>query len=495
MHDRKGSLNSCSKHARIMDCFISNSFLILGFCLSHILCPAYGQTNPATSPSQEQDQRVRLLKGAGLTYGAEISEATYDQLRKVIGSFSKALNFMLRTPPKNHVLIANVSSAKLSACDKGDWRVVTLKETSPNVIILDQPDLKVAQLPNSPDKPDTINCAFDLGSDYLWAEAYFWTSVPKPSPPSSTPLASSPPSPPPLPPAPGPIPGTGMWFEKKFPAFTQPGAINAQFKYSPGFGSADQSSATVAIDPYWRVNLVKGWFGSSVVYNFDSRPAKNPDALLAAWTYAFRFARPTWFTLGGSAGHQVSARGQIRPCAINGKPAALEYAPRHGDLDFIAGLACGIPFVVDLLHQPSWLTFTPTFGIETGANLETAGNLGTPSFIFRGVPGADASIRWLWPAVFGSKPLTLVAKYRARIPVRDETFTDATNASSSKPLPPPILTTRTRHYAEAQASYPISKALSVGLVYQYGSLPPAFVNFGHNLQLTIKAVSPGDYEH
>ena len=88
-----------------------------------------------------------------------------------------------------------------------------------------------------------------------------------------------------------------------------------------------------------------------------------------------------------------------------------------------------------------------------------------------------------------------MAKYRARIPVRDETFTDATNASNNQPLPPPILTTKTRHYAEAQVNFPISKTLAVGLTYQYGSLPPAFLNFGHNIQLTFKALSPGDYEH
>jgi hypothetical protein len=435
--------------------------------------------------ARAQETRIRLTPGK--TY---LSENVVPAGR--FGLVAVPIRVELKTTPRTNKLTINFYGEVLKSCDEAQWRVLAETMNSPNVLIIDQSDLTVTPLKVDPKAdPDlSLSCSLTLAQRYIWANAYFWIPAPGAPPKKSSDKSASDGQPP-----------KQMWFEKKFPALSAPGAINAQFKYSPGFGSADQTSATVDIEPYWRLDAIKSWLGYSIVYDYDSRPQKNPDALLLFSTYAFRACRPTWTLKCTKSGevvdpnHNPSSRMRVRPCALNGKPGGLEYAPQRGDLNFITAWACGIPFILDLLHQPSWLTLTPTIGIETGVKLETVGNPSSQGLIFRGVPGADASLRWLWTGLFGSKPLTLTAKYRARIPVNDETFTDAVNTPSGKPLPAPILTTRTRNYAEAQVSVPIFKTFSISLTYQYGSLPPAFVNFGQSIQLGIKAASPGDYEH
>jgi hypothetical protein len=423
-----------------------------------------------SAPAQNGETRIRLTPGA-------------TELSAIAGHFGiLPMRVELKTTPMTNTLVVNFFGEVLSSCSDAQWRVLTETVNSPNVLIIDQSDLTVSQPPPAPGV--SLTCNLTLAQKYIWANAYFWIPAQGASKKSSNK------------PAPDGQPPKQMWFEKTFPALAVPGAINAQFKYSPGFGSADETSVTVDIEPYWRLNPIKSWLGYSIVYDYDSRPQKNPDALLLFSTYAFRSCRPTWTSKCiEDPNHNPSNRIRVRPCALNGKPGGLEYAPQRADLNFITAWTCGVPFILDLLHQPSWLTLTPTLGIETGVKLETGGNLNSTGFIFRGVPGADASLRWLWTGLFGAKPLTLTAKYRARIPVTDETFTDAVNTPSGKPLPAPILTTRTRNYAEAQVSVPVFKTFSISLTYQYGSLPPAFVNFGQSIQLGIKATSPGDYEH
>lgn len=422
---------------------------------------------------------------------------------------SKTATQKSKDAPRSPVLYATIRKTDLphgmslptSCTDKNviTWRVLAETTNSPNVLIIEQSDLKkVRTMPQT--GPQTgLLCELTLWRNYIWAEPYYLLSqqitltqqiaaVPsymKAGLTSATFVDE---------PEPSDKPGSQMWFEKTFPALSVPGAIDAQFSYSPGFGATDQTDVKIGLLPYWRLEPIKGWLGYSILWDYDSRPQKNPDALIFAWTYAFRFARPSWIGKE-DANLNKSPLFRVRPCGLNAKVAGLEYAPENGDLNYISALSCGIPIIVNLRHQPSWLTLTPSFGFETGVNLETAGNVNPPEFIFRGVPGADASIRWLKTSLFGDKPVTLTGKYRARIPIRDEPFTDAANAPSGAPLPAPILTTRTRHYADAQVSIPIFKTFSIALTYQYGSLPPAFINFGQSIMLGIKATSPGDYEH
>ena len=285
-------------------------------------------------------------------------------------------------------------------------------------------------------------------------------------------------------------------------AFTQPGAFQASFKYSPGLnGSADQISTDIDFSPSWKTRV--GWIGMSERYKYDSRPNQNPDALISSLTLQERFQSCSWYSIGtpstcpGPTPTSAPLLGlTIRPIQTDLRLVSFEYAPATAYGNLITAGRIGLPFIFTIHHQPSAFTFTPSLGMDIGGNLFGAPIPHIPSTIVRGTPGGDASLRISYEKLtkyLDKKPITITAKYRAFIPARDELLT--TLPSGSGGVPVYTLSSKTRHFAQSDVSIPLTKYVSAGFSYLFGSLPPSFRQFDHNIQISIKAQSQADYEH
>jgi len=175
--------------------------------------------------------------------------------------------------------------------------------------------------------------------------------------------------------------------------------------------------------------------------------------------------------------------------------ASFEYAPAADFGNVVTSARFGLPLIFTIHHQPSALTFTASFGIEAGGHVLGTPIAGISTLIVRGTPGGDASLRISYERLtkyLDKKPITISAKYRAYIPAGDELLT---NFPSGATAPIFTLSSKTRHFAQSDVSIPLTKYVSAGLSYSFGSLPPSFRQFDHNIQISIKAQSQADYEH
>ncbi|MCU1303580.1 MAG: hypothetical protein JWQ87_3864 [Candidatus Sulfotelmatobacter sp.] len=413
-------------------------------------------------------------------------------------------------------------------CGQMEVVVVGLTKQSPNVEILGPSDVgTILTVPPAPGEAPTTGetCEITVPGTFTWqqvsarrsptADAHSYQETTRKSDCGEQPDGSQLEPCPPKKPIPFPLDVVAA-------SFTQPGAFQSSFKYSPGLhGAQDQISADIDFWPSLATKI--GWLGVSARYRYDSRPNQNPDALISSFTLQERSKeRCSWYSFGFKggvcpalpfpckAGVPCQARGPaltvpkpapliglvIRPAQFDMRLVSLEYAPASAYANVVTSPRVSFPFVFTLMHQPSALTLTPSLGMDLGAHLSGALTPFESASVVRGSPGADSSLRIGYEKLtkyLDKKPITISARYRAYIPSHDEVLTIL---PSSAALPPTfILSSKTRHFAQANVSIPLTKYVSAGFSYLYGSLPPSFRQFDHNIQISITAQSQADYEH
>jgi|GEM_PF-6130303 len=397
---------------------------------------------------------------------------------------------------KDHTVFTLVISHDLSHpdhCSQMEIVVVGLTRQSPNVVIYGPSDIGTILTVTQSDTADT--CEITVPGTFMWQQV----SVRRSPTATDSYLVTTKVS---LPGAVPPPPSHSVIVPLRpfVTAFTQPGAFQSTFKYSPGLnGAADQFSTDVDFSPSWPTKI--GWIGIAERYKYDSRPNQNPDALISSLTLQQRSHKCSWYSFPASltcpdANPAKPPSVTIRPAQLDVRLLSFEYAPGTGYGNVISSGRIGLPFVFTIHHQPSAFTLTPGFGMDAGTNVVGSPIPGIPGFVLRGTPGADASLRVGYERLtkyLDKKPITISARYRAYIPTRDELLTTFSSTSGK----PPIfsLSSKTRHFAQADVSIPLTKYVTAGFSYLFGSLPPSFRQFDHNIQISIKAQSQADYEH
>ena len=381
-------------------------------------------------------------------------------------------------------------------CSQMEVAVVGMIRQSPNVVIMGPSDVGTMFTINDDPTAPSADCQFTVPGTFVWekvnvrrspsaAASYVVTKkVKADGAPNQTKSA------------------VFVLLRPFATAFAQPGAFQGSFKYSPGLnGSVDQISTDVDFSPAWPV-AAQWWLGISERYKYDSRPNQNPDALISSLTLQGRSQKCSWYSSTQNMKCPIDGLSSapaagltIRPLQFDARLLSFEYAPAAAYSNLVSSGRVGLPFVLTIHHQPSALTFTPSLGIDGGASVFGSPISHVPTFIFRGTPGGDASLRISYEKLtkyLDKKPITISAKYRAYIPARDELLT--TFPSTAK-APIFTLSSQTRHFAQSDVSIPLTKYVTAGLSYSFGSLPPSFRQFDHNIQISIKAQSQGDYEH
>ncbi|HEY2497528.1 MAG TPA: hypothetical protein VGK24_10690 [Candidatus Angelobacter sp.] len=147
------------------------------------------------------------------------------------------------------------------------------------------------------------------------------------------------------------------------------------------------------------------------------------------------------------------------------------------------------------LQSPRWFgTFYPFVGMEAGRNLnrpsvidQTPVDLSHFKSIVRGYIGADTILAYVDENDPTTNLFSIGATYRVRLPAVDEPFVETLHQVTTIDL-----TTKARHWVEADVNYtlPKWKYLSFTATYQYGDLPPlfSFVNHKVTIGLNLQAV-------
>ena len=144
-------------------------------------------------------------------------------------------------------------------------------------------------------------------------------------------------------------------------------------------------------------------------------------------------------------------------------------------------------------HSSLYGTLYPFLGMEAGRNLNRPRvvemipvDLSHYQGIVRGYMGVDATLA-MASASRQSNIFAITGTYRVRIPAIDEPFFETLHQVTTVSL-----TTKARHWIEADLSYtlPSWKYLALSGQYQYGELPPffPFVNHKFTIGFTIQAV-------
>jgi hypothetical protein len=300
--------------------------------------------------------------------------------------------------------------------------------------------------------------------------------------------------------------GSSSWLKRvvqKLQTKTEaPGATNVQVGWSPSF-NGPQKVGVYSNDEYL-LNIPNEyqngnqWIGISSLIDRDNRGAQNPNSTINTLTYMAFVPTPKHGCKSDETKHTLTQESKgdlydcggfkMRPAIVTAKSGA-EYALDSGALNQINSLGVRVPLAFGSVSD---FTMSPAFGFEVGRNFITDANLPVSTGIFRWLAGTDASYRfgvhprWL----LGTKPYTLSGTFRARFPRTSEEFSTVYNSMTQY-----TTDRRTRIYGRATLSVPLSKILSLSVLYQYGDLPPAFLFFGHTLSLSLTAASPTDYEH
>lgn len=157
------------------------------------------------------------------------------------------------------------------------------------------------------------------------------------------------------------------------------------------------------------------------------------------------------------------------------------------------GMLVGITPFVPKKHPAVYGTLYPVIALEAGRNLNKPTmisavpvDLTRYNNIVRGVAGADAALS-IATKTDKSDYLSFTASYRVRLPAMDEPLIKTLHQVTTVDL-----TTRPRHWLEANANYtPWSfKYVSLNAKYQYGVLPPLFtlVDQKFSFGFTLRAV-------
>jgi hypothetical protein len=152
-------------------------------------------------------------------------------------------------------------------------------------------------------------------------------------------------------------------------------------------------------------------------------------------------------------------------------------------------------------RAPAYGKIYPLLAIEGGRNLNKPSmiakapvNLSHYDAILRGVIGADAIFGVVSQDDKSSDVFTVSATYRARLPAFDEPFVRILHQATTVDL-----TTRARHWIEADVNYAPwkFKYLSLTAKYQYGDQPPEFNLVDHlfTIGLSLKANQSGKVNH
>lgn len=288
-----------------------------------------------------------------------------------------------------------------------------------------------------------------------------------------------------------------------------------------------------------------GWIGIQGVYEHDRKPADDLNSLTAALTYDRRIKNnmPFW---APRKRHCEKNGNCAAPPAIGLRPAEFilrvgpewspdnfkppapklsgstfpnQYLPRN--INIVMGSTLRLPFVFSpetghAPRQPSQLTVTPVLGLEGGFRLKSHEiGLGTvcpapstlapcvqqPGTIFRRVAGVDASARWPYNFTknfLGDRPINMDFSYRKRWLSYDEPFANwasITNNINQYNEPAEGQSTEARAYTRITLIEPFSAYFQLRVVWQRGTLPPAF-QYVHNIvAIGVTFSNPGSSEH
>jgi len=281
------------------------------------------------------------------------------------------------------------------------------------------------------------------------------------------------------------------WFYKTryvYNLATQPGSSQGTISYSPVIGGGSGSpKLTYDLQLNSAAQVGPGWLGVPLVFEKDSNPAANLDALLTGISYDLR---PVIYPNFKTTPHFSLRRPQFQMRSL------VEFAPTKSlpskthDLNFVESETARIPLVFNFNRQPSALVMTPVLGLEEGWHRQT--HLAEGDHVFRGLAGGDVS--YLWPYnllhnLLGDKPITLAFSYRARWLASPEPLTDVANKGTE------IASTRTRSYWRASLIEPLSSYVQFKVTVQHGGIPPDFRLLAYSLNLGLTFTNPGSSEY
>jgi hypothetical protein len=387
------------------------------------------------------------------------------------------------------ILAVNVGSpgeTKQNFCQSLDWKVVTQGKESANVLIFGPADF-------GPGMCTDTQFLIVLPVHVLWAEVTAFNGRIDPTRKAPAAYADKPlsidcassvvlcdrahwPS---------------SWFYKTryvYNLATQPGSSQGTISYSPVIGGGSGSpKLTYDVQLSSAGQVGPGWLGVPLVFEKDSNPAANLDALLTGVSYDLRPVIDPNF--------KTTAHFSLRKPQYQLK-SFVEFAPTKSlpsnthDLNLVESETARIPFVFNFNRQPSALVMTPILGLEEGSHIQT--HLAEGDHVFRGLAGGDVS--YLWPYnllhnLLGDKPITLAFSYRARWVASPEPLTDVANKGTE------ISSTRTRSYWRASLIEPLSSYVQFKVTVQHGGIPPDFRLLAYSLNLGLTFTNPGSSEY
>lgn len=330
-------------------------------------------------------------------------------------------------------------------------------------------------------------------------------------------------------------------FERAYTRGALPGVSQGSISIDP---VALATKSTFDVQGYESWLQGPGWIGLQTVYEHDRKPQDDLNSLTSALTYDMRIKNdlPYWTprNLGNCEKSETCPPPVIglrpvefilrvgtewSPDAFTLKPPSTykgpvsytnQYLPRN--VNIVMGSTLRLPIVFSPVtghapRQPSQLTVTPVAGLEGGFRVNSHEiGLGTvcpsltqlpcvqqPEDIFRRVVGVDASGRWPYSFTgnfFGDRPVTMDFSYRKRWLSYAEPFANQEYGVNSNYVEPAEgQSAGGRTYTRITLIQPASAYFQLRVVWQHGSLPPAFQYVGNLVAIGVTFSNPGVSEH
>jgi len=380
------------------------------------------------------------------------------------------------------VLPAPVTSA---TCKNYDWKFVVQAKESASVIIYNPADIGSGVC-------EVNRFIIALPVHVIWADAFVYSQIldparaPSGKPASYTDCLSSPALPTIVPCDRDSAWTSGLYrLQWLYRHLTTPGTDQGTISLSPVIGQGvHQAAYDIQADPSLKVGM--GWINLPLILEKSAAPTSNSDALLLGLAYDFRWQTKPNFTDPSERSHFTIRKPQIQ---IRSGPEIAPTTPH--DLNLVESETVKLPFILNFHEQPSVVTFYPVLGLEEGSHFAT--HLpGETDPIFRGVAGADASMRV--PYTFthnfsGPTPITLNFTYRERWLAYAEPITYVATSE------PEELSRQHRGYMRANLTAPLNPNLQFQATFLRGSLPPVYKVLTNTVTLGLTFTNPGGSEH